>query len=217
MDEESLVFVAQDLEYLRDDWGPDTPDPDIRRGSAVLRRLLVEDVYGAAWRGVGFQKQPRLIAVDLMNVFGGVDTSRIICALAWGAHFRGIFMASPCLIKGTEFPPMASSAPVRSDGYPGEREFRISEFLSSPAGIADGEVVTRRDIIKYVANIKGGIHLSQKLKKAERDLVSRLAKFEKKINAHTTDGILVEIVSIAQAVGQSNDAAKLIREIYRRT
>jgi len=37
-----------------------------------------------------------------------------------------------------------------------------------------------------------------------------MEKFEKKITAHTTDGILVETVSIAQAVGMSDDAQKLI-------
>ena len=133
MDVESLVAVAQDLEHLNDEWGPETSDPDIRRGSSVLRRLLVEDVYGAAWRAVGFSKQPKLIAVDLWNCVGGVDSASILCALAWGAHFRGLFMSSPCATIGIE--PRQASPPLRAHGYPGEREFTISEFLSAlPVG-----------------------------------------------------------------------------------
>ena len=67
MDAEALKIVADDLEYLAN-WGAEVSDGEIRRGSAVLRRLLVEDVYGAAWRAIGKQKQPTVIAVESKTV-----------------------------------------------------------------------------------------------------------------------------------------------------
>jgi hypothetical protein len=96
------------------------------------------------------------------------------------------------------------------DGYPGEREYGVSSYLSSPSGIVDGVVFTRREVIKYIANIKGGVHLSAKQRSAERKLVARLGKVEKKIMVHATDGLLVEIVAIGQALGRSGDAAAFI-------
>lgn len=52
MTRDDLRLVAEDLEYLAE-WGPDITDREIRHGSAVLRRLLVEGVYGTAWRAIG--------------------------------------------------------------------------------------------------------------------------------------------------------------------
>lgn len=212
MDRESLIYVKEDLEYLRTGWGPEIADPDIRRGSAVLRRLLVEGVYGQAWRAVGFERQPTVIAVDLDQIIGEPHRNAVVCAMAWGAHFRGFYMASPCINEGSQALGSASS-PIRPNGYPGERVFTLSEFVEGTSGIAGRLQVSRREIIKYVANVKGGVHLGQKTKSAEKELVKKIAKFERALNVHTADGILVEVVSIAQAIGMSDDAAKLCAAI----
>lgn len=211
MDATELQTVVEDLEYLQNGWGPEIANPDIRRGSAVLRSLLVENVYSRAWRSVGFERQPSVIAVDIDKLIGG-ETDLVVCCLAWGAHFRGLYMASPLINEGGK-PIGDASAPLRENGYPGEREYHVSEFMESTAGIAGRLIVKRREIIKYVANVKGGVHLGQKAKAAERKLVNKLAKFENRIQAHTTDGVFVELVAIAQAVGLSDDAAKLIDAI----
>ncbi len=69
MDRDSIIAVAEDLEYLAT-WSGNITDPEIRRGTAVLRRLLVEDAYGTAWRAVGKTRQPTLIAVDIDLMVG---------------------------------------------------------------------------------------------------------------------------------------------------
>lgn len=209
MNGEQIKYIAEDLEYLRDGWGPDIPDPDIRRGSAVLRRLLVESSYSQAWRAAGFEKQPKVIAVDLNNIIGKDNFDLVICSLAWGANFRGLFMASPYINMGRNAVGTATPA-IRTDGYPGEREFYLTEYIESLSGIAEGIYVNRRDVIKYVANVKGGVHLSSKRRTEEKKLIKKMEKFEKRITGLSTDGILIEIVSIAQAIGMSDDSKKLI-------
>lgn len=209
MSPEQIKYIAEDLEYLRDGWGPDIAEPDIRRGSAALRRLLVESAYTQAWKSAGFDKQPRVIAVDLESILDGVAEKDIVCAIAWGANFRGLYMATPLVNRGSSAMGSASP-PIRENGFPGEREFYLSEFVESPSGMATGTTVNRREVIKYVANVKGGVHLSSKRRTEEKALIKKLEKFEKKITAHTTDGIFVEIVSIAQAIGMSEDADNLI-------
>jgi hypothetical protein len=209
MNNQEIKIVAEDLEYLRDGWGPDIPEPDIRRGSAILRRLLVESAFSEAWRSAGFKNQPKIIAVDLLNFVDENYLKDIECCLAWGANFRGGFMLGPCITRN----PMSQKMPppgIRADGFPGEREFTIPELMESIAGISEGKAVKRREIIKYIANVKGGIHLRSKKRKEEIILIKKIEKFENRINAHTSDGLLVETVAIAQAVGQSDDANKLI-------
>ena len=45
-----IATVIEDLEYFRDHWQGSVPDPDIRRGAATIRRLLVEYQLGIAVR-----------------------------------------------------------------------------------------------------------------------------------------------------------------------
>jgi hypothetical protein len=209
MDTESLRTVIEDLEHLKEGWGPDISDPDIRRGSAVLRRLLVEDAYGQAWRAVGFAKQPKVIAVCLMSFFRGMPLHDVECALAAGANFRGIHCSAMTLVKSSS-PPPSPSAPFRKDGFPGERELDLSDFVASPSGIVRGSVFSRRDVIKYIANVRGGVHLQGKGRQREKALRDRMGRIEKRMIVHTTDGLLVELVAIAQAIASSDDSERLL-------
>jgi hypothetical protein len=209
MDDESLVAVAEDLEYLSQ-WGPDITDPEIRWGSAVLRRLLVEDAYGQAWRAMGRSKQPNLIAVDLEAVIG-TQAADVHLAMAGGAFLRGAKVA--CVTTSHRQLLTAPSPPLRQDGYPGERLYSLSEFVGSLSGVADGRDFSRREVIKYIANIKGGVHLSQLQRESERKLVAKMEKIDKKLTLLNSDSLLVELVAIGQAVGGSDDAKALSADI----
>ena len=57
---EFLRVVAADLDYIIKEWGPEIDDDSLRRDCVVLRRLLVKDNLGQAWRAVGFEKQPKI-------------------------------------------------------------------------------------------------------------------------------------------------------------
>jgi hypothetical protein len=211
MDRDSLVAVAEDLEYLST-WGPSIPDADIRRGSAVLRRLLVEDAYGTAWRTAGFEQQPSLIAVDFYRMLGTLPLQQVTAGLAGGARFRGMFFAGFINNKAPGAP-NGFSPPLRNDGYPCERAFTLSELLKSPSGAVDGRPFERREVIKYIANVKGGVHLSAQRRKAEAKLVARMGKMEKRLVVNGTEGLLFELVAIGQALGQSEDARKYIARV----
>ena len=211
MDNDSLIAVAEDLEYLSQ-WGSDISNAEIRRGTAILRRLLVEDAYGTAWRAIGETKQPTLIAIDL-SLMLGEDSSHIIYAIAGGALFRGIHMA--CIMLNIGDKPIGKEPPnpITESGYPFERMFTLSEYLSSSSGVVDSRHFNRRDVIKYLANVKGGVHLSPQQRKQEEKLVARLGKIEKKIMVHNTDGLLVETVAIGQSLGTSKDAKYFVEKV----
>jgi len=208
MDKDSLVAVAEDLRYLAG-WGGQITDAEVRRGTAVLRRLLVEDAYGHAWRTIGQQKEPTLLAVDLDQLVRPI-TIPIHLALAGGANFRGMQYAALLVHRGAS--PLGGNPPkpIREGGYPFERAYTISEYLASASGIVDGCKFNRREVIKYIANVKGGVHLSPKQRKTEAKLVARLGKAEKKLMIQMSDGLLIEAVAIGQALGTSDDARKYI-------
>jgi len=67
--------------------------------------------------------------------------------------------------------------------------------------------------VRYLANVKGGVHLSAQQRKTEEKLIARLGKIEKKMMIHNTDGLLVEAVAIAQALGTSQDAKTYIAHV----
>ena len=209
MNNDDARLVVEDLEYLRQ-WGPEITDAEIRRGSAVLRRLLVEDAYGQAWRFVGKQKQPTLVAVDISPIAAPEIIGNVVYAIAAGANFRGINIACMVLNKGSK-PVGDLGPPITEDGFPGEREFALSEFLSSPSGAVASRTFSRREVIKYIANVRGGVHLGQSDRKLEKKLVARLGKIERKLSINTTDGLLVELVAIGQALARAADTEEFLR------
>lgn len=211
MDQDALMAVAEDLEYLAS-WGAEITAAEIRRGTAVLRRLLVEDAYGTAWRAIGLAKQPSLVAVNLDLLLGN-DANHVVYALAGGANFRGMQMACMVLNKGDRPVGGNPPTPIRKGGYPFEAAFTFSEYLASKSGVVEGHSFNRREVIKYLANVKGGVHLSAQQRKAEEKLIARLGKIEKKMMVHNTDGLLVEAVAIGQALGTSPDAESYIARV----
>lgn len=212
MDIDLLVAVAEDLEYLST-WGGDISNAEIRRGSAILRKLLVDDSYSAAWRAIGEEKQPSVIAVDLSLMINNIE-KHVVYALAGGVLFKGIHTA--CMLLTDRSEPIGNQPPepIRDNGYPFERKFYINDFLSSLSGVVDGREFNRRDVIKYIANVKGGVHINAKPRKEEEKLISRVGKIEKKIMMHNADGLLIEILAIGQAVGKSDDAVHFIKRVY---
>lgn len=217
MDASSLAVIAEDLEHLRDDWSPEISEPDIRRGSAVLRRLLVEQELGRAWRALGFEREPRVVAVDLEAALGSASGS-VGLAMAFGAEFRGVQFALAIVdrVPAGASPSPPPPPPTRNGGYPFERPFYLSEFLESLSGVAGKVKVKRRELIKYVANVRGGVHLGKRTKARERDLIAKCSRFEERMSVLDTDPILVETVAIAQAIGAAEDTDRLIRAITRR-
>ena len=212
IDLDYLRVIAEDLELLRDVWKHNYPEPDIRRGSAILRRLLVDGEYLHAWKMVGLDKQPSLRAVNLSSLIEGIPESQIIVSLAMGAHYRDAYWAGICLTSNN-MQIRTHESKFDSSSYPGEQTYYLSDFLGSSSGVANSKHVTRRDVIKYVANVLGGVHINPKQRKEEEKLVSRVGKFHKKIQLQNSDGLLIELTAIAQAVGQSNDCTALSNKI----
>ncbi|MBZ2169331.1 hypothetical protein [Marinobacter sp. F4216] len=205
LSKQEVEVVIEDIEYLRDQWAEGATDPELRRGSAILRRLVVEKYLGHAWRAMGHEKDPKIQTTDLDFGFNGIDYAEIECALAGGALSHGVYAACMCINKG-------GTAPEMQDGFL-ERELGLSNYDSSTCAIIKGSVITRSELIKYMANVKGGVHLgSSRARKKEQEIIKRVAKLEGKFNAFNSDGLFFETLSIGQSIAKSPDVVQLVHE-----
>lgn len=216
---DALRTVVEDLEYLRDEWVADLDEPGLRRGSAVVRRLLVDggnaQVLRHAWRAAGFQGEPSVRAIDLLDQVDG-PLSTVDWASAGGvavdAHPGRVGHTIVYNVgrSGPNGEPIATSS-ITYDPLP---LFGVSDWLEQPCAVIRGELIRRREMIKYVANFLGGVHLDsgKKVHARDKDLVRRVEAWldRLKIDGFGKSGPYFEVLAAGQALGKSQDCQSLI-------
>jgi hypothetical protein len=202
-----LTRVAEDLEHLRDDW-LNPKNAAIRRGSVTLRLLLADGVLQRAWKESGFERQPTIVAPRLEPVIEKQGAA-IRFASAGGATDQGVTIAG--VLSATAPLPPDDFSP---EGYP----FKLNEFIESASIVIHGEILKRREIVKYFAHIEGGAHLrlSPRVRNDEEALVRAIEKWNGEIQLVQRDALYFELLSIGQAVGRSEDVQRLIAAIRER-
>lgn len=164
---ERIKTATEDLVYLREEWDEEVDDSSLRRSSVILRRLLVEGEMGRAWRDLGLAKQPIVTAPSLEVWLRGVPGEQVSWAHAGGARYRGMEVSGALERRGA-----ASAADLqrRHDAIGGdvERQFSLSRFVESPCVVVRGQFISRREVIKYVANKLGGVHPVDSKRNVER-------------------------------------------------
>ena len=91
-----MLTVAEDIEYFARWWKAESVDATtIRPGSGILRRLLVEDAAGKAWRALGLTREPKIQGPDLLAFFqmNKFDIGLTVSAVAAGVRHEGIDVA----------------------------------------------------------------------------------------------------------------------------
>ena len=92
--------------------------------------------------------------------------------------------------------------------------FTLSQYVESPCALIEGEMLKRGHLIKYMANIRGGVHLGNEITgQKETELHKKIARLDKKINDQVIDGLGFELLSIAQRVAQAPDIQALLTKI----
>lgn len=85
-----------------------------------------------------------------------------------------------------------------------DRCFWLTEYLSSPAVFIEGVWFSRRDIVKYISNRRGGSHYGMPVPRAER------IKFTTLDNTHARIGDLpvvhLQLLAISHVICKSSDA-----------
>ena len=232
--------IAEDIEWLRDVWwhGDGHPtEPDLRRGSAVLRRLLVDGEVLKAWRSQGFQDQPTVTAPDggALATAHNVRLEHAASLVVGGGRLNGINAAMIGAFR--VFNPATGQGPDAESGFavlvtsilrdasapspPAplvdmvEHTWRLTDYLSAPGAVRRGQIISRQLVIQFFANYAGGAHLDR-ISAVIRDKTARyelVAELERRVNADTLDGLHFELLSIGQAIGRSIDMHRLAAAI----
>jgi hypothetical protein len=152
----------EDLQHMRDVLNDPKPD-GIRRMSAILRRMLVEgNLLEIA--------SPRIGSIELMTVeMKGVERSNRSSPLpffaAGGADIHGVAFGGVLFTHGTGKP--------TPEFHPDNRILvKADNFLKQYVICINGKWITRGDVVKYIANVAGGVH-GGKIKDGQEALVRR--------------------------------------------
>ena len=203
-DQYIVQTVKEDLEYLIKEWTQDIDDQSLRRSSGTLRRLLVEDALGKAWRITGFKKEPLIKSFGLGDLISSVGLYRITFAQAGGAKLKGVQVATLFEIKGPQtYNKHCDTIPI---------EYRLSQFVESICMVIDGQSIRRREIINYVSNKLGGVHtdtqrdMSKTSRKNQKEKVYILLdSIFKSWVIIDKNAVFYELLSIGQSLISSKD------------
>jgi hypothetical protein len=232
--------VADDIEWLRDEWwqpGNDPSEGHIRRGSAAIDLLLRQGLLGRAWRHFGFAGgEPTIEGPDVLELLKklGFRAEMAIGVVAGGGRVGqleyacvGAFRVDnsetgiPAHAKEGFAVAVTSIVKDSRQSTPGDldglvcRQWRISEFLRSPGAIRKGTIITRGAIIDYFRNYAGGAHadLLAKAINAKTDSHQLIHEMAGRVHTDIREGLHFELLSIGQAIARSPAVAAIVQRI----
>lgn len=225
---DAAAALLEDLASIRSlvDRAEIRPD-EIRRMSAILRRLLVEgDLRNIASPRVG---RIEVVVPDLKVPHQKIDNNNFVFFSCGHVSLFGMYIAALTLNKGRE--PLLQDYDVDA-----QTSLNLEKFQAQRVMFFDGTWVTRADVIKYVANVAQGVHTGTAKTRNEiligrmrcRAYVSNINDLPKvtfdvilphepdvKIDRTFVDCVLIELLATAKCLVASADVQKLEAEIVK--
>jgi hypothetical protein len=203
LDSDAIAVAADDLQYLRDEWGDKISESALRRGSVTLRQLLIYELYRKAWREAGFEGAPAVVAPNLDRSMERKKDVRLELGAAGGGRVDGNYYAF------VFYAPQGAAPDPRPEEV--RWKFEIGKFLRSTALVFQNRKIPRQAIIGYVANKRGGGHLDHKREtEGFGPAYAILDNHADRMMMGDKNAVFYELMSIGQALANSADAAKLI-------
>jgi hypothetical protein len=207
---ELVENVISDLRYIKKDWNESVEDDELRRGSTVLRRLLIDKELAQALRASGLNSNPMLEASTLDPIIKSISRDKIRFASAGGARYKGIEL------RGWYFARTAKSQKEIKREY--ERgipsvSISIHDFVEAPCLILYGEIILRRQLIQYVAHKLGGAHTDDKRDRKKDRPYILMDKARKEFKLADKSLIYFELLSIGQALSASSELEVFMNSI----
>lgn len=215
-----LWTVKDDIEFLSKMNFASPSRSSVRVSASILRRLLVDEMYPAAWQFSGLTSRPTVEAFDLGSAVARIESRHIHYAYAGGAPTEGAQHTGYILLAIPKEEVDAANAEAQVQkirsllSLPKRKVFIIDDFCSSPSVICGNDAVSRSGIIRYVANKLGGVHWDN-ARGAWTDPVAGRQRLldENHMMVGRLSAPLYEAVSIAYDLSTSNDAKRLCQQI----
>lgn len=203
--------VAADLKYLEAQMDSWVDDDSLRRASPIIRRLIVQNDLQRAWKAAGLSHEPRIRTPTLDRLIKEMPLRSIKFATVGGAKYRKIHIAE--LVKLDPPPTDDERKRLEEAGLP-VRVVGLREYLTTAAVIVNGKCISRRVVIKYIANKLGGVHFDLGRRDGRDGALYKLLDEANRWTIQlTVDGdasttkpiVYFELLSAAQALVSSDD------------
>jgi hypothetical protein len=207
---ELVEVTLEDLRHLAKESVPECDDHQLRRVSVELRKLLIDDNLVRSWKLLHLlPKAPIIIAPRLRTVGLGPND----CAVAGGGTLPGVTIGNFRIRTRTR-----SAEEIKAEHEQGrgdiEHSFRLSNYKESCAIYMRGQKASRRQLVQYVANKKGGAHLDNTRKKDEAAYALLDAAVENGFWFGPTgkNAVYLELLSIGQNLTSSPDVRRFMND-----
>jgi hypothetical protein len=205
-----VANAAADLAYLRAGWGVSVEDDMLRRDTAVLRRLLVDGVFQQAWKAAGLPREPHIRCMSVDPVAFRVPPRQLVYASAGGGIYQGVQLGGALIIGDMAKEEVDA---LRTVGRI-ELELGLRKFMDNPCILAVGQAVSRRVLIKYVANKLGGVHFDPSRKQTREELLFSLLDWvAQSFEMIGKTGVYFELLSIGQAVARADAVERFLIQV----
>ncbi|MBI1202187.1 MAG: hypothetical protein GC182_06710 [Rhodopseudomonas sp.] len=220
MQERELIeLTLEDLRHIAKETGPECDDHQLRRVSVQLRHLLIEDAYVRSWKLLQLQpKSPMVVAPRLRA--DGLQQDDL--AVAGGGQIGGLSIGNAKFMPGRALSDKEVKELFEREKNDMEYNFSLSEFKDSCAVYAKGRKITRKQLIQYIANKKGGAHLDHKRKQDEEAYATSDAVLAEPMlfggqpaqpvqkNLPGKNPVYLELLSIGQFLTRSSDTKRFM-------
>ena len=207
-----LQVVASDLRYLREKWDHSIDDTSLRISSPILRRLLVEQQLQRAWKVAGFTQEPQITVSSLSAILAAFPQERIFLAAAGGARVGKVEVTSFFGVVGEL--DLSIVEKFKSSGAPPKETVGLRAFIEAPCIIVQGAPVSRRLLVKYVANKLGGAHHdSSRGTTPEERVFAALDTTLDHVEIAGKNAVYFELLGAGQAVAESEDVGRFLEAV----
>ena len=91
------------------------------------------------------------------------------------------------------------------------RRLRLSVWLDEPCVVFEGVAASRREVIKFVANKLGGVHVDPRRDASKFPAYGTLDQARESLQVADLDAVYFELASIGQQLVESPEIAELLR------
>jgi hypothetical protein len=167
--EELKAVVREDLQYLVGAWPSGAlPDDEIRRSSAVLRRLFsYRDLLKVWIATVG--KKEFVVPSSFIHVRNVTRLKEVEFASSSAAQNLGMKVSAVMVFNKV----MEANEPISIK----EELAPLKRYLNQPACVISGALITRSDLVQFVANKMGGAHFDEMRRKPEEAAIHAMRQY----------------------------------------
>lgn len=200
---ELVAVVREDLSYLVNDWpGGEMGDDEIRRSSAVLRRLFNYRDLVKVWVSV-IGKKDFLVPSSSIHVADVNRLKEVNFATSSPAQNVGLKIFAAMEFNKIQEGPAPIS--IKEEVAP------LKRYLNQPACVISGVLITREELVQFVATKLGGAHFDEGRDKPNERAIQVMTQY----SIGNRPALVHEMLSCGQVLAASESTKELLAALRK--